>query len=256
MADFKTTLETIFTEVAKVLGKSESERLLAKLAEVYEEAEKPVSNLETSEEKPAKRISRMTPTLATQLRSELVKGGIVFTDNEKKEFEKLKKEFVSYVDHLSNDDFIAKNLTQHMVDFASSKKPAPVEEKAKAETTPKKETKSKSQKKSAPIKEKDIPEPPTSNAAIKSLTLEDLQAAEMLATPTEGKRGIYFNGEDGTWVTGPSEDDDEETIDKDFKGKTYEIGKRTGRVYEVESDESSKFAGYIGVGIFSDLKMD
>lgn len=253
MADFKTTIETIFIEAAKALGKAEANKLLATLPEPKVEEAKP-EKAETSEAKPSKRISRMTPTLANQLRAELVKGGIVFTDDEKKEFEKLKKEFVSHVDSLTNDDFIAKNLTQHMVEFANSKKPAPVEEQPKAEAPPKKETKSKSQKKPAPTKEKEIPEPPTSNAAITSLTLEELQAVEMLASPAD-KPGLYWNGDNGTWVTGPNEISAEDTTEKKFKGKLYAIGDKTGRVYET-TDNRDIFAGFIGVGIFTDLKIN
>lgn len=246
MADFKTTLETIFLEAAKVLGKAEATKLLATLPEPKVEEAKP-EKVETSEAKTSKRISRMTPTLANQLKAELVKGGVVFTDDEKKEFEKLKKEFVSYVDGLTNDNFIAKNLTQHMVDFASSKKP-------KAEAPPKKETKSKSQKKPVPTKEKDIPEPPTSNAAIVKLTLEELQNVEMLASPADNP-GLYWNGDDGTWVTGPDEESDEDMTEKKFQGKLYAIGDKTGRVYET-TDNRDIFAGFIGIGMFADLKIN
>lgn len=246
MADFKTTLETIFLEAAKALGKAEATKLLATIPEPKVEEEKP-AKAETSEAKASKRISRMTATLSNELRAELLKAGVVFTDDEKKQFEKLKKEFVSYVDGLSNDAFIAKNLTQHMVDFASSKKP-------KAEEAPKKETKSKSQKKPTPKKEKVIPEPPTSNAAINVLTIEELQNVEMLASPAD-RPGVYWNGDNGTWVTGPEEVADEDVTEKKFQGKTYVIGDRTGRVYEI-TDNRDIFAGFIGVGMFTDLKFN
>jgi hypothetical protein len=242
MTDFKTSIETIFLEAVKVLGKAEAMKLLATIPEPKQE-----TKAETKKEVKAettKRISRMTPTLANQLRAELVKGGVVFTENEKKEFEKLKKEFVVYVDGLTNENFIAKNLTQHMVEFANSKKAVPAEEKSKA--------KPKSQKKP---KEKEIPPPPNSNAAIEVLDLDDLQQIEMIITPYETQPGVYFNGDSGKWVTGPAEEE-EDGVDKEFKGKMYSIGEKTGRVYEVVDDEHQKFAGFIGVGSFVGLKLN
>lgn len=282
MATMQTTLETIFAEAAKAFGKTEAEKLLNKVFE----NEKPVKEEKPKAEKPkaetTKRISRMTPTLANQLKAELIKVGLTFPDDDKKEFDKMKKEFVAHVDGLTDDDFTAKGLADHMRDFANLKKPAgaveekPKKGKAKKEDPPpeKKEEEAKAEKPKkgktkkedaapAPVEKKKTmweemnevkaPSPPSNAANINTLSLEELQGIDMLATPEGGPVGVYWDADDGRWVRGPSQDDDEDLVEKTFKGKTYAIGEITGRVYET-TDDRDVFVGFAGVGAFREFK--
>ena len=263
MADVQKTLEIIFMEAAKVFGKDESQTLLNKVFETTtkvietkvvekkkkskkEESTKVVETkveestkvIETKEEKSTKRIGRMTQTIANKLKAELVKGGFKFSDNEEKELTNFKKKFVSYVDELTNNDFTAKGLEKHMEDFASTYKPASattaVSTEAEAPTT-------------------SILAGPSNVATIADLTLEELQAIENIMTPNGGKKGVYWNCDEGKWVTGPDQEDDEEITEKKFNGKTYGIGDKTGRVYEI-TDDKDIFVGFIGVGAFAKMK--
>jgi hypothetical protein len=275
MANAQTALETIFTEAAKVFGKSDAEKLLKK---VFED-EKPAKEEKKSkkEEKPktetTKRISRMTPTLATQLKAELIKVGMTISDDDKKEFDKIKKEFVAHVDGLTDEDFTAKGLADHMRDFANLKRPAPVAEeeeeeekpvaekpkkgKAKdpAEEKPKKGKAAAGEKKKLwdEMSEVDAPAPPSDMTKVNILTLDELKKIEMLATPKGGPMGVYWDADDGRWVRGPEEDDDEDLTEKKFKGKTYAVGDNTGRVYET-TDDRDIFVGFAGVGAFREMK--
>jgi hypothetical protein len=263
MANVKQTLEDIFMKAAEVFGKDESEKLLTK---VFKETKAEEKANTKEEEKSNKRISRMTPTLANKLKAELVKAGTTFSNDdktEKKEFDKFKKEFTSYVEDLTNDDFTAKGLEKHMEDFANSKKPVVVNNTAveKEETAPapapapakveKKQRKKATEKLDVEVK---APPGPTNAANIETLTLEKLQSIEMIATPNDGPIGVYWDAVDGRWVRGPDQDDDEDMTEKNFQGKTYAIGDKTGRVYEV-TDDRDIFAGFVGLGAFKELKV-
>lgn len=241
MATMQTTLETIFVEAAKVFGKAEAEKLLNK---VFDVEKAPKVSKKTEEKKTVKRIARMTPTLANQLKTELAKVGITYTDDDKKDFDKIKKEFVSHVDGLTDDDFTAKGLADHMREFANLKKPSPApvkEEVAKKKTIWEE------------INEVDVPPPPSNAATIHTLSLEDLQKIEMIGSPEGGPVGVFWDADDGRWVRGPGRDDDEELTEKKFKGKDYAIGDKTGRVYEI-TDDKDVFVGFAGVGLFKELK--
>ena len=75
-------------------------------------AEKPKKEKKVSD----KRISRMTPTLTGQLKLALEEFKLEMTD-------KLKKEFVKYIDDLTDDDFRRTGLADHMREFAKLKAP-------------------------------------------------------------------------------------------------------------------------------------
>lgn len=286
MANMQTTLETIFMEAAKVFGKTEAEKLLSKVFENEKPAKEEKPKAETT-----KRISRMTPTLANQLKAELIKVGLTFPDDDKKEFDKMKKEFNAHVDGLTNDDFTAKGLADHMRDFANLKKPAPAPgsaaagggeeakaekpkkgkakkedpppEKKEEEEKPKKGKAKKEDAAPAPAEKKKTmweemnevkaPPPPSNAANIHALTLDELRAVKMLAAPEGGPVGVFWDADDGRWVRGPEEDDDEDLTEKKMNKKTYAVGDITGRVYET-TDDRDVFVGFAGVGAYRDLK--
>jgi hypothetical protein len=245
MSTMENTLKNIFLEAAKVFGKEQSEKLLIEAFPIVqkpakEEKKKSEDKKKSEEDKSEKRIGRMTAAIANKLKAELVKVGVKFTDNEKKELDKFKKEFASYVNELTNDDFTSKGLEKHMEDFAKLNSPtsaAPVEvEKPKVEsaTTP-------------------ISAGPSNVAHVEDLSLKELQSVEMIATPDKFV-GVFWDGDKGRWIRGPEQDDDEDLTEKKFKGKTYGIGDKTGRVYEL-TDNKDIFVGFAGVGAFKDLKL-
>lgn len=184
-----------------------------------------------------KRIARMSPTLTNQLKAELIKIGIVFIEDDKKQVELLKKEFTRYIDNLSEGDFTAKDLASHMRDFANTKKPAPEKEE--------------------PVKKVAIPT--LSNAAaITDVDIDELRAIKMVAKPgvlPEGRKwnGEFWDGDEGRFVRGPAREDDEVTPIK-FNGKDYSYESGSFRVYE-DIDGKDVFVGYVGVGQFRDMKV-
>jgi hypothetical protein len=275
-------METIFCDMIRLIGYEKSHELVTSMKPTEEkptvvaskkkavaEEEKPKKKAVADDEK-KKRIPRMSPTLATQLKSELGKVGMKYSDDDKKEFDKIKKEFVTYVDDLTEDDFTGKGLTDHMRDFANTKKP--VEEKAvkaeetkvekktedtkvvKTEEKPKKGGKKKAEEKPVVKTEGLVP----SNVSnIHDVTLEDLQAIEMIVTvDSKDHVGTFWDADEGRWVRGPGRDVDEDIEETKFDGKTYSVGVRTGRVYDEETDsDHSVFCGFVGVGKFRGMKM-
>jgi hypothetical protein len=186
-----------------------------------------------------KRIARMSPTLTNQLKAELIKIGIVFIDDDKKQVEFLKKEFTRYIDTMSEGDFSAKDLARHMRDFANTKKPAPEE---KEEVPPKK-----------------VAIPTLSNAAaITDVDIDELRAIKMVAKPgvlPDGRKwnGEFWDGDEGRFVRGPPREDGDGNHVK-FNGKDYYYEAGSFRVYE-EVDGKDVFVGYVGVGQFRDMKI-
>lgn len=264
MADVQKTLEIIFMEAAKVFGKDESQSLLNKVFEtttkvietkVVEKKKKSKKEestkvAETKVEESTKvietevkagttkRIGRMTQTIANKLKAELVKAGVVFSDNEEKELANFKKKFVSYVDELTNDDFTKKGLEKHMEDFASTHKPASATTAVSTEAE----------------KPTSVLAGPSNIAHIEDLTLKQLQAIENIATPSGGAKGVYWDCDNGRWVRGPDRDDDEELTETTFQDKTYGVGENTGRIYEI-TDNKDIFVGFIGIGSFDKMKI-
>jgi hypothetical protein len=269
MADTKMSImENIFREMIIVIGYEKALEIVTNFkTTITTDKPKAETKAETKkvDDEKKKRIPRMSPTLANQLKTELGKVGLKYSEDDKKEFDKIKKEFVSYIDDLTDDDFAGKGLADHMRDFANSKNPTPVEKKAedvkvekkaedvkvvKTEEKPKKGGK----KKEEPKKDEAL-QPPSNAANIQTLSLEDLQAIEMTAT-VDGREyaGIYWDADTGRWVRGPDRDDDEDVLITTFRGKSYYVGEKTGRVYE-DTDDRDVFHGFIGVGQFRGMKM-
>lgn len=254
MADLKSTLENIVRECVKALGYDEVLRLVESAKPAAAPVPAPKKEKEPLDEK-KKRIPRMTPTLANQLKTELAKIGVKIGDDDKKEFDKMKKEFTAYVDDMTDDQFTAdgKGLTDHMREFANRKKPAGSAAAGDGEEKPveKKKTAKKAAKAVEPPKDLD---PPSNAAVIEDLSLKELQAISMVASPTGEPTGVFWDAENGRWVRGPDADGDEDVEETKFGGKTYVVGLSSGRVYE-ETDNRDVFQGFVGVGRFKDMKM-
>jgi DNA polymerase III gamma/tau subunit len=203
----------------KHVEKLEKEKKKLQTLEEAEPKSEPVKAEEPKKEKKVsdKRISRMTPTLTGQLKLALEEFKLEMTD-------KLKKEFVKYIDDLTDDDFRRTGLADHMREFAKLK--APVSETVELPVEP-------------TVEQVDFP----TLRRIKKVLKEDLS-----------KPGVYFNTETSTFVTGPLEQDEDVSDPVVLNGKEYVIGDKTGRVYEVGKDKDI-FAGFTGIGQFYELDL-
>lgn len=195
---------------------------------------KPAAEKSGEGEEKEKRIKRFSPVMTSQLKTALMGVGLDVSD-------KLKKEFQTYIEDLTDDDFRASGLAEHMRAFAKLKAPdaSPKVEKTEKETA------------------KPATKEETSNAAgggpqVHKLTLEELQAINFTATvdPT----GPLWDADNGRFVQGPPADDDEDVSEVEFNGTMYAVGEKTGRVYEAR-ETGDVFAGWCGVGAFKDMKM-
>lgn len=229
MSENKTIIENILRECVKALGAETSIEIIKTLD----------TNTNTKEEK-KKRIPRMTPAISTQLKNEFNTAG---KNQEDKEFDKSKKEFIKYVDDMTDDQFSAKSLTDHMKDFVNHDN-KPVEKEK-----PKKTKKAASKK-----EEKEELQPPTNVATIHDVTHQELQKIKLISTPAGPKNGVYWDGDTGRWVRGPDADENEDLVEMGHKLKTYMVGEKSGRIYE-DQDGKDVFQGFVGVGEFKDMKM-
>lgn len=218
---------------------------LAKLemkAGVSAPAPAPAKVEEKKPEEKEKRIKRFSPVMASQLKKALEDVGAEMND-------KLKKEFQQYVEELTDDDFRATGLADHMRAFAKLKSPNPA-----PKTTPEIEELVKEM--DALIVDDAPPQNP-SNAAgggpnIVGVSIDELRAIAM--TAEIDVPGTYWDADKGRFVKGPESDDDEDVVETKFNNKDYVVGEKTGRVYEVR-ESGDVFAGFAGVGKFKGLSV-
>ena len=90
--------------------------------------------------------------------------------------------------------------------------------------------------------------------------LKKLQDENKISPGT--KRGEYWLAEDGVTVTGLPADSDEEFSEIEFKGKKYDVGDNTKRLYKQYEGASTTFEredyflGYPGIAEFSEMKIN
>jgi len=84
---------------------------------------------------------------------------------------------------------------------------------------------------------------------VTDLTVEELKEISLL-TPIDTP-GVFWDGDNGQFVTGPAEED-EDFDEVTFEGKKYAIGETTKRVYEAR-DDKDVFVGFKGIGKFKSL---
>ena len=221
----------------KHIAKLDKEKAkLAKLEPKVEEkpAVKPAAKAaKVEEKKPAekeKRIKRMSPKLKESLKEVLDKAGVEMTD-------KVVKEFVEYVEKLTDEEFVPKGLADHMRDFAETKAPAEEAEEEEAEEDEEEDTGAGTGLK------------PQAKAPIQ-LTMEELSSITL--TASVDPPGTFWDADNGRLVTGPDADDDEDISEVKFEGKTYGVGDKSGRVY-LEVKDRDVFQGFIGVGKFKKM---
>ena len=173
------------------------------------------------EEKQEKRISRMSQVLSKQLKVALEEVNLEMTD-------KLKKEFVKFVDDLTEDDYRRTGLADHMREFAKSKVPIP-------ETV-------------EPEKEPEF----TSDMVVQECDISELRTIRKVLKENTNNPGIYLNTKDNKFVTGPKEESDEDYELNTFNGKEYMVGVTSNRIYETLSI-GDVFVGFAGIGQFEEF---
>lgn len=253
IADWTKKLEksTDDDEKKKLQDKIDKEnKMLANLvAGVPPEEKKPKGEKKTAAKKKAepkgeKRVPKMTGAIGKHRKDAAAKVGYTLPESEK-ENDEFNKEMLGYVNGLSDEDYIKKNVKDHILDFVTNKKATEVadedDDEEESET------------------EESAPEQ-TSNAAgggpgdlPELLKLDELQKLALTAT-LPGKPGVFMNAATGKFVTGPAADEDEDSTEVKFNGKEYAVGDKTGRVYECR-EEGDFFAGFCGVGQFKEMKV-
>lgn len=186
-----------------------------------------------------KRIKRFSPAMTTQLGAALTKVKLSMTD-------KLKKEFMAYIEELDVTKFRDNSLADHMRNFAESKKPADAKspEDESDEETPVSKT---------VFEEEELPQLEAESSDAEptvELKVEELTKLKMLVATD--KPEVLWDPAAKRHVKGPAMDADEDMTEVDFKKKKYAVGDKTGRVYEA-TDAGDVFAGFKGVGYFKSM---
>ncbi len=257
-----------FTQYANLLGQEESMTLLTELFKVNisdtasttsstTAKPKKVTKAAKSEDEPKKvtkakaepkgesehkNVKMITSANSTKLKTELEKMKIAFSEENKKEFDKVKTELKEYLNQLTEDDFKAKKIENHIEDFVN----------LKHSSEPKLTLMERVDKGIAP--EKFDPSLP-----VLDLTLQQLQNIEMVTQVGDKFDGVYYDLVDGRWVRGPIGEDDEDMDEFNHNGHQYDVGKNSGRVYRVEYIGNSKedykhiFEGFRNVGKFKKI---
>ena len=206
---------------AKHVEKLEKEKV--KLAKLEPVVEKPAAAKKSAvKEKPAekeKRIKRFSPQMSTALALALKTEGLESDD--KKVLDAHKKKGCEYIEALDDVEFRKLSLADHMKAYC------------RAEST------------------KDMPEMTGDEPDVERLTLAKLQKVEPIASMSDPAH--FWDAEMGKAITGPAAEDDEDVCDPfDWKGTSYVIGNKTGRVHIVAED-GDVFAGFVGVGVFKGM---
>lgn len=209
----------------KHIEKLEKERKKLEKLQPVETKAAPKTKAKAKEEKPKtdkkeKRISRWTKT-NHDVHFKTALNAVTLEPSDE-----LKKEFLKYVDDLTDDDWKqdGKTYADHMREFAKLKTPVT-----------------------------DSVDTDTAAPEIHTIPVSELKKIGML-TAVE-KSGQFWDADNGRFVTGPAEDDDEDFSDPVKMGDNeYIIGEKTGRVYEVR-ESGDVFAGFMGIGKFKSLDM-
>lgn len=259
------SMELIFREAAKALGQIACQKMMNDVFKEEEEV-KPKKAAPKKKEKadeaaaaPAEaRWTRWTKTFTEAFKKSL---NTVDINPDEKEFDKLKKEFVKYLNDLTEEDYQkdTKSHPDRMNDFAALKAPKKEEEKpvakaaaagGKAKVAPKKKTMWEE------MTNHETPDGPPSNAA-NIHTVEDIEELtnnEFLVTVQGSPDGVFWDGKNGRWVRGPEAVEDEDLVEVNFNGVDYMVGEQSTRIYR-ETDNRDEFVGYVGVGKFKDMRM-
>jgi len=175
------------------------------------------------EPKKEKRIPRMTNDLKNKLKTALSNVGLEIEIDQS-----LTNEFKQYIENIDDETWkTTPNIIDHIRHFAESKAPAPA------------------------VEQKEVLQTVTETHEVQDVTLENLQKIELL-TVISNNPGVFWDGDNGRFVTGPAEDEDEDFNEVTFESVKYVVGEKTGRVHEAR-DDKDVFVGFKGVGKFAKL---
>lgn len=161
-----------------------------------------------------KRIRRMSPSFTKQLENAF--------DTARMEMKKENpQEFAKYANELTQDDFDAKTLTDHMRDYVSS------------------------------IARQAAPAEPPAGQDIPVVSYDDLVRTKTTLVEAYAP-GIYWNSASKAFVTGPPADDDEDVTETTVNDVVYAVGDASRRVY-ITGDGADTFAGFLGIGKFANM---
>lgn len=178
------------------------------------EAKPEVKAKEPKPEVKEKRIKRMSPILAGQLAKALETAGVKMT-------EELKKEFANtFVENLSDEDYKSQSVADHMRDFANTKRGG-----GGGGSGPE-------------------------SAPVSKMTLKALQGVSLDGESVGPDGMVFFAG--GKLIAGPDAVADEDIEETEWKGVTYGVGVKSGRVYETVEGRDV-LVGWAGVGKFFEL---
>ena len=210
----KTKLEEkiseIQTKISEIIAKESAPKpeKKGKAAKTEAKAEAP----KTEAKAEAKHIPRITPAMTKKLKDAFETVGAPWDD-------KYKKEFVDYVNGLSEEDFAEYGLEGHMSKFANMHTLAAAGGGGGG-----------------------------GGPSTKSLTVTKLH--EMNEHLIEMSAGVYQHKTTKNVFSGPEQDSDEEFEDVEVGGVDYVVGQNTKRVYKRQDDGPDEFVGYWGVGKF------
>ena len=215
IAELEKKLEEQKTKVTEAMARGIKKGRAPKAADAAEPAE-PKAQKPKKEKAPAqeKRIRRMSQTFTKQLENAF--------DAARMEMKKENsQEFAKYANELTQDDFDAKSLSDHMRDYVTS------------------------------IARQGAPAEMPAGQDVQTVRYEELVTMKMTLVEAYGP-GIYWNTVTKNFVTGPSADDEEEVTEAEMNDTTYAVGDSSKRVY-VSLDGSDEFAGFLGIGKFATL---
>lgn len=242
-------METIFREAAKALGQIAAQKLMIdtfKEEEIVKPKKVAAVKKEAAGGAGEARWTRWTKTYTDAFKKALSDSNV---NADEKEFDKLKKEFVKYLNDLTEEDYHKDTKTHpdRMKDFANLK--APKKEDKKEEKPVEKKTMWEEMTHETPN------DPPCSPAMINAVDdIEDMRTNEFLITVKGSPEGVFWDGKNGRWIRGPPAVEDEDLVEKKFKGETYDVGEQSGRIYQTVNNRDV-LLGYVGVGKFRDMKM-
>lgn len=250
-------MELIFREAAKALGQITCQKMMNDVFKEDEEI-KPKKAAPKKKEKVEEAAAESRWTRWTKTYTDAFKKSLNSVDlnPDEKEFDKLKKEFVKYLNDLTEEDYQkdTKSHPDRMSDFADLKSPKKDEEKSvgKAKAAPKKKTMWED------MTNHETPDGPPSNSA-NIYTVEDIEELtnnEFLVSVQGSPDGVFWDGKNGRWVRGPEAIEDEDLVENTFNSVLYEIGEQSTRVYLFnEMKDRHEFVGFVGVGKFKGMKM-
>lgn len=223
-AENKTKLEEKISELeTKIDAEKEKEAKKAeKAATVKKVVAKKGAEKEPVAEKATKHVPRLTAAMTLQLKTAFESAEARWDDN-------FKKEILTYVNSLSDDDYRAMTFEGHCSTFASMQSD---DDDGEETTQPRSGGGGSAAAVAAPLK---------------ILTVSELQKHDKAKNLEQVTAGVFKLIKTGETVTGPHEIEDGDYKEESVDGMIYMVCTKTKRVYK-PTDGADEFVGFWGVG--------